>query len=246
MTLPKSYDARRDIVVPGDKAATLDWAVEHFVQKANEAIKSRGFFAVALSGGTTPKALFEKLSSEENAKRLPWDKVRLFWSDERSVGPTSPDNNFRMAMDAGLRKLTKKENTFRMKAERDIEIHAILYEDIIQRKAKTFDLVMLGCGEDGHTASLFPGTQALVIEDRMVVTNYVPQKETWRMTLTFPGIHNTRAIAIYALGASKADIIHKVLTSPFNPNKYPIQNIGTKACKALWIMDKEAAKKLLK
>lgn len=241
----KKFDDRRDIVIGSDKESTINFAVEHFIKIANEAIAQRGIFIVALSGGSTPKAIFQKLSNADNAKRIAWEKVRLFWSDERSVGPDNADSNYKMAMDSGLSKLPiKKDNIFRMKAEKDIEIHAILYEDTIERKAKMFDLIMLGMGDDGHTASLFPHTQGLEIEDRLVVANWVPQKDTWRMSFTYTGIHNTRNLAIYVLGANKAEMVKTVLTSPLNYEQYPIQNIGTKDCKALWIFDKDAAKLL--
>jgi 6-phosphogluconolactonase len=248
MTAPlniRKFDDRRDIVVASDKEAALNFSVEHFIKIANEAISKRGIFVVALSGGSTPKAIFQKLASQDNVKRIAWDKVRLFWSDERSVGPDNPDSNYKMAMDAGFSKLPiKKDNIFRMKAEKDIEIHAILYEDAIERKAKVFDLIMLGMGDDGHTASLFPYTQGLEIEDRLVVANWVPQKETWRMSFTYTGIHNTRNLAIYVMGANKAEMVKTVLTTPLDYEKHPIQNIGTKECKALWITDKEAARLL--
>ncbi len=241
----KKFDARRNIAIAGNKEASIDFAVEHFIKIANNAIKERGQFSVALSGGSTPKAIFQKLSNESNAKRIQWDKVRLFWSDERSVGPDNSESNYKMAMEAGLSKLPlKKDNIFRMKAEKDIEIHAILYEDAIKRKAKTFDLIMLGMGDDGHTASLFPMTQALEIQDRLVVANWVPQKDTWRMSFTYPGIHHTRNIAIYVLGSGKAEMVKKVLTTTLNFEKYPIQNVGTSQCPALWILDDEAAKLL--
>lgn len=247
LSTTKKYDDRRTLSIPGTKEDTLNFCVEHFIKIATEAIRERGYFAVALSGGSTPKAIFQKLANEFNAPRIQWDKVRLFWSDERSVTPDNPDSNYKMAMDAAFSKLPlKKENIYRMKAERDIEINAILYEDLIERKAKCFDLVMLGMGDDGHTASLFPYTQGLQIEDRLVVANFVPQKETWRMSFTFTGIHHTRNLAIYVIGANKADMVKKVLTSPFDLEKYPIQNVGTSSCKALWILDKEAAGQIYK
>lgn len=248
MTTPsiiKRYDKRRDLVIPGKKEETLAFCVEHFIKTANDAVNDHGFFAVALSGGSTPKAIFERLALPANAKRIPWEKVRVFWSDERSVPPEHPDSNYKMAIDAALSKLPlKKEQIYRMKAEKDIEIHAILYEDAILRKVKVFDLIMLGMGDDGHTASLFPFTQGLEIEDRLVVANFIPQKNTWRMSFTYTGIHNTKNLAIYVIGANKADMVAKVLTSPYSPQEFPVQKVGTPSCKALWILDKDAAKNL--
>ncbi|MDR3625171.1 MAG: 6-phosphogluconolactonase [Chlamydiales bacterium] len=243
----KRFDKRRDIVIPGNKDETLHFCVEHFIKTANDAIKDHGYFAVALSGGSTPKAIFEKLASDQNAKRIAWEKVRIFWSDERAVPPDNLDSNYKMAMDAFLTKLPiKKDQVFRMKAERDIEIHAILYEDSINRKVKIFDLIMLGMGDDGHTASLFPHTQGLDIEDRLIVANFIPQKNVWRMSFTYTGIHNTRNLAIYVIGANKAKVLAKVLSSHYEPEEFPAQKIGTPACKALWIVDKDASSLLQK
>jgi len=245
ISIIKRLDKRRDIVIPGMKEETLNFCVEHFIKTANDAIKDHGFFAVALSGGSTPKAIFERLSLPANAKRIPWEKVRIFWSDERAVPPEHPDSNYKMAMDAGLSKLPiKKDQVYRMKAEKDIEIHAILYEDTINRKVKVFDLVMLGMGDDGHTASLFPFTQGLDIEDRLVVANFIPQKDAWRMSFTYTGIHNTHNLAIYVLGANKAEMLATVLGNSYDPKEHPVEKVGTPTCKALWIVDKDAARLL--
>lgn len=242
-----SFDERRDLLIPGNENGTLDLCARHFVACAREAIESHGTFFVALSGGSTPKAVYEKITSPPYSQQIQWDKIYLFWGDERNVSPNDPGSNYKMAMDAGFSKMPiPKDHIFRMKAEEDIEKNALEYEKIIQKtlKGRPFDLVILGIGEDGHTASLFPQTEGLKAENRLVVANYVPQKNTWRMTLTFDAINSAENIVIYAIGEKKKEILVEVLTSEFHPERYPIQLIGTKENKALWIIDEKAGSKL--
>lgn len=196
-------------------------AVQQFIDLAHQAIKERGQFTVALSGGSTPKAIYQTLS--QKPKALDWGRVFLFWSDERSVPPDHPDSNYRMAMEHLGKLPILEEHIFRMHAENDIEVNAAAYEHVI--KAKTdgiFDLVMLGMGEDGHTASLFPGTEALKITDRLVVPNYIPHLDSWRMTLTFPCINAARTICVYVLGEKKRARLKEVLAGE---NDFPISYV---------------------
>lgn len=241
------YDERRDIIIPGNAKETVIFAVEQLIAIANESIAERDLFTIALSGGSTPKAIFELLAKEPYCKQVPWDKVRVFWSDERSVPPDHLDSNYYMAMQAGLKTLPiPDKNIFRMPADQDIEAGAAKYEKLILSilPSGKFDLIMLGMGEDGHTASLFPKTHALHSVDRLVVANYVPQKNTWRMTLTYKCINSARHIAIYVIGESKATMLKFVLSAPYNPDELPIQHVGTATHKALWIIDNDAAKDL--
>ena len=241
-----SWDERRDIAHPGDQGETLAFCVEHFINCAKEAIRSHGYFAVALSGGSTPKALFKLLSTAPNSTAIDWAKVLLFWGDERSVAPTNPESNFRMAMDAGLKTLSiPPKHVFRMEAEENIQENAKAYDKKIHETLgeRPFDLVMLGMGEDGHTASLFAGTKALQESEAWAVSNEVPQKETWRMTLTYPCINRARNIVIYVLGKSKAEMVAKVLLEKHDP-PYPVDLIGTPHNKALWVLDTAAGAKI--
>lgn len=242
---PRPWDERRDIIVPGDYSLTLIYCVEHFIAVSKRAIKDHGAFFVALSGGSTPKAIFERLSSPPYDQMIEWNKVFLFWSDERAVPPEHPDSNYHMAMNAGLKKmLIPPEHVHRMRAEENIEENAILYEKTIQAtlKGRPFDLVMLGMGEDGHTASLFPNTEGLHVKNRLVIANSIPQKQTWRMTFTFDCINQAENIAIYVLGAAKKKMFAEVLLSK---NQYPVQHVGTPAHRALWIADQDAAEELI-
>lgn len=239
-----AFDDRRDIAVPGDEKATLEFSVEHFLSIGKQAIAERGRFAVALSGGSTPKAIYQRLASKE----FDWQNIYLFWSDERCVPPYHPDSNYHMAMEAGFSKVgIPPQHIFRMQAEGDVEEGALHYEEQIRRSLPDlrFDLVMLGVGEDGHTASLFPKTHGLHAPERLAIANYVPQKQVWRMTLTYECINAARHIVFYAIGASKASIVKTVLTEPFDPDLLPAQKVGTPEHKALWIFD-EAASALLK
>ena len=242
----KAFDDYRNIVVPGNYDQTIHYAIENFIHLGNDAISQHKSFAVALSGGSTPKAIYQGLASGKYHDKLDWSRVLLFWSDERNVPPDHTESNYHMAMECLKPLNIPEKNIFRMEADRDLEDSSEDYEELLYRKlpAKHFDLVMLGMGEDGHTASLFPRTHGLHTKNRWVTANFVPQLNTWRMSLTFDCINEARHINIYVLGKNKADMVAKVLKSPFNPDNYPIQNIGKLSTKALWVLDSEAAKLL--
>jgi 6-phosphogluconolactonase len=235
--LTKSWDARRDLVVPGDDAATLKVAVEHLVTASKEAIANHGAFFIALSGGSTPKAIFQRLC----LLQLDWGKWHVFWSDERAVPPDHPDSNYRMAMEAGFNQVAiPPHQIHRMHAEDEIEKNAALYEKTIRDvlKGRGFDFMMLGMGDDGHTASLFPHTAALKVVGKLAVANFVPQHNTWRMTLTYECINQSKHIVFYVLGAKKKEMLHHVLTS--QSEEFPAEKVGTIEHKALWIADSAA------
>lgn len=240
--LERPFDDRRELAIGSTAEETIAYAVQHWIDRAAHAIKAHGRFAVALSGGSTPNEIYRLLSQKPHA--LDWSKVLLFWSDERAVPPTHKDSNFHAAMQNGLALLPiSSHHIFRMQAEKTpLDAAAADYETLIKKHLgpHLFDLVMLGVGEDGHTASLFPDTAALAIEDRLVAANFVPQKNSWRMTLTYPCIRQSRAIAFYAIGASKEAIIPEVLRT----DDYPASRLGEPGQKALWILDAAAAKSL--
>lgn len=241
---PRKIDSARELIVPGDRLATLHFAVHHFLEFANHSIEKQGKFVVALSGGSTPNAIYAALKKMGN--RIDWSKVHLFWGDERSVPPNHPDSNYHTAMQAGLKNLPiPKQQIHRMVAEKDIEIEAEKYEAAIKCERiepSSFDLVMLGVGEDGHIASLFPNTEALQEKKRWVLANEVPQLKTTRMTITYPCIQAAKAVVIYAMGKAKQSIISQILHSPPNSN-WPASQIANDSHPVLWIVDREAIAK---
>ncbi len=235
--------------MPGDYQAALDFCVNHLVACAEESIRDHGYFSLALSGGSTPKAVYQKLAEPINAKKIDWSKVQLFWSDERAVPPFHADSNYRMAMEAGWGRLPlASAQVHRMQAEGDIEQGALAYENLLKASLKNsaFDMVLLGMGDDGHTASLFPETHGLHVENRLVIANYIPKLNTWRMTLTFDCINASSHIDLYVFGKNKASVVAKVFSTEYQPDLYPVQRVGTPLHKALWIMDKEASTTLKK
>lgn len=244
---PKRWDDRRNLIVPGNYTTSVIFCVEHFVAIAKRAIQDHGSFYVALSGGSTPKAIFEHLTVRSHLTPSEWTKIHLFWSDERAVPPTDPESNYKMAMDAGLSKMPiPPAQIHRMPAETDIEKNALAYEELIKKtlQGRPFDLIMLGMGDDGHTASLFPHTEGLNASGRLIIANYLPEKKVWRMSMTFDCINQSSHIVIYVLGAQKKFMLPKVLSS--DQTDLPAQRVGTPEHKALWIADEAAASELLK
>ncbi len=237
-------DERRILIIPGDFEATTLYAIEHWRTACLESVRERGEFYVALSGGSTPKAIFEKLTRSPYREEIPWEKIHFFWSDERCVPSDHPESNYHMAMESGLKNIgLPASHIHRMPADAtDITESAKRYQEEIQLilKNRPFDLIMLGMGDDGHTASLFPHTLALKNEVDLVVSNHVPQKDTWRMTLTYSCINAARKIAIYVLGAAKASMLNRVLKGAYDPIEWPSQKVGTSTSKAFWIADTAA------
>lgn len=223
----------RTLTIVDDQEA-VSFAANHFIATARAAISARGQFIVALSGGNTPKAIFQELLTRQ--AEVDWSRVLLFWSDERAVAPTDAESNYKMAMDAAFSHLIPADHIFRMYAELDLEEEARKYEIIIKSRVKAFDLVMLGMGDDGHTASLFPHTKALDITGRLVAANDVPQKRCRRMTLTYDGIAYSRLVVFYVFGKNKASMVKQVLQGSYDFHEYPSQRVH-----ALWLLDKSAA-----
>lgn len=240
-----TIDDRRIVIIPGNFEETLQFCAKQFIDIGKQAIQEKDFFAVALSGGKTPLAIYETLANDYKTS-LDWSKTLLFWSDERAVPPDHVESNYHNALQSGLSSLgIHPENIFRMQAENDIEHNAQAYEDLIKEKliSSPFDLVMLGVGDDGHTASLFPHHLALHEEKHLVIA--VKTKNGWRMTLTYTGIHLAKFICIYALGPSKAKIVEKVFHRPYDPDTLPVQKIGSPKHQALWILDNAASELLI-
>lgn len=236
-------DPTKQIVIPGNYEKALTFSTELFIEKAKEAIQTHGSFFVALSGGSTPKAIFEKLTSGPYKDLVDWKNIHFFWSDERCVPPDNKESNYHMAMTAGLEKMPiPKDHIHRMEAENNLEENAALYEETIRTvlKGLPFDLIMLGMGDDGHTASLFPHTKALGEKTKLITANYVPQKECYRMTMTYPCINQAKLAVFFVFGASKATTLLEVFSEKGQEDLFPSQNVGTKEHPALWVLDDAA------
>jgi 6-phosphogluconolactonase len=227
-------------------------AAEQFVELANEAISNRGRFAVALSGGSTPKTLYALLA-ERFASSVDWQKTFFFWGDERHVPPDHAESNFRMAYEAMLSKLPiPTENIFRVRAEEaDANPAAEEYEQTLKQffqvrpgEFPRFDLIHLGMGPDGHTASLFPGTQALRERTRWVVANWMEKFQTFRITLTLPVLNNARCVTFLVTGSEKAGTLHQVLERTATGSEFPSNLIQPSNGKVVWMVDKAAAARL--
>ncbi len=227
-------------------------AAEEVVRAANDAVSKRGRFTIALSGGSTPKSLFNLLAT--NARTvLPWDRTLFFWGDERHVPPTDPDSNYRMADEAMLAKIpVAKENIFRMATENpDAAAVAEAYEQTLRKvfelqpgQVPVFDLILLGMGPDGHAASLFPGTDGLREKSRLVIANWVEKLKTSRLTFTLPVLNAARCVAFLVSGLDKAPALHAVLEGDAPGEQYPSKLIQPADGKLIWFVDRAAASEL--
>jgi 6-phosphogluconolactonase len=234
--------------------ATAQAGAQLFLDAAVKAATSRGAARIAISGGTTPKVMFALLADPAGPflKQVPWDKIDLFWVDERCVPPDNAESNYRMTNEAMLSKVPlPADRVHRMEGELDPEVAAARYESTIRNTFKlegaetpTFDLVLLGMGDDGHTASLFPHTDALNEMSHIVVPNHVPQKDTWRITLTWPVINQGREVVFLIEGAGKAQVLHDVFLGPYQPDTYPSQIIRPSSGQLTLLLDRAAAAKL--
>jgi 6-phosphogluconolactonase len=228
-------------------------AAEEVVRTATEAVSQRGRFTIALSGGSTPKQLYNLLATNARTT-LPWDRMYFFWGDERHLPPTDPDSNYRMVEEAMLSKVpVPASNVFRLRAENpDADAVAEEYEKTLRKFFQTgstevprFDLILLGMGPDGHTASLFPGTAALQEKSRLVVANWVEKLKTNRLSLTLPVLNAGRCVMFLVSGTDKASVLRTVLEDKnASGEQYPAKLVQPTDGTLLWIMDRAAASAL--
>lgn len=238
----KVVDDRRLLYCAKSEGEAVAFAAAHFATAASNAITERGAFFAALAGGKTPEVLYSKLALSPYREEIDWTKVHLFWSDERCVPPTDFNSNYRMSMAAGLRLLPLLSlQVHRMRGELPVDKSAKSYEEeIIQHVPQaTFDLIMLGLGEDGHTASLFPESTALKEVSSLVVGAEASVPPRQRLTMTLPCIQRCRQAVFYVLGEKKASMLRRVL---IEKEPLPAGLIGTAEHPALWIVDNAAAK----
>jgi len=229
-------------------------AAEFFASTVAAAVGARGIARVAVSGGTTPKAMFALLAdrSAPYFARVPWERLHLFWVDERCVPPTDAESNYRMTNEALLEHVPlPAAQIHRIEGELDPEVAAARVEAAIRAafrlegaETPAFDLVLLGLGEDGHTASLFPHTAALFELGRIAVANHVPQKKTWRTTLTWPVINRGREVAFLIKGAAKAQAVRNVFCGAYDPEAKPAQLVRPASGRLNLLLDAAAAAKL--
>ncbi|HZL36529.1 MAG TPA: 6-phosphogluconolactonase [Tepidisphaeraceae bacterium] len=230
-------------VTPDPGALVLE-AADRIVALASEAISQRGVFFIALSGGQTPKALYELLGAQPFRSRIEWDKLDIFFGDERCVPPDSPESNYHMAASALFSKVPiAPDRIHRMRGEIDPEAAAREYGELLKRKFgdQGIDLVLLGMGPDGHTASLFPGTAALREQRHRCVANFVGKLNAWRVTMTAPFINRAGQVMILVSGEEKSQRLREVLEGPREPDRLPIQMIQPASGKLTWLIDTAAA-----
>jgi 6-phosphogluconolactonase len=247
-----SEETRR--VYPNADALARAAAVE-LLHLAHEAIAARGVFSLALSGGSTPKKLYALLAGDPGFRDFPWEQTQLFFGDERHVPPDHADSNFRMTqgtlMTSGF---VPESHLHRVQAELpdaaevatryEADLRAFFTEDKCLDGFPRFDAVLLGMGPDGHTASLFPGSQGLEETKRWVIANWVEKFKSARITFTFPVLNAARAILLLVAGADKTDMLHNVLVVKRGTTPYPVQDVQPVDGAKIWLLDRAAAERL--
>jgi len=243
-----------DLRIVDDLRGLSQAAAEEFVDQATGTVRTNGRFTIALSGGSTPRSLFSLLATTFR-DQLPWDKMFFFWGDERHVPPDHPESNYRMAYEALLSKVpAPAENVFRVPAENpDANQAAADYEQTLRKFFQLspgtfprFDLILLGMGPDGHTASLFPGTSGLQEKSRLVVANWVEKFKAYRITFTLPVLNNAALVTFLVGGADKAETVREVLEGTQPAELFPSKLIHPTNGRLMWMLDQAAAASLSK
>lgn len=239
------------VKVVSDRENLARQSVEHFVADAEKAVRAKGIFYVAISGGHTPRHFFELLGEEPAARNLSWDKIHLFWVDERIVGPDSEWSNYKLAADTFLPKVgIPEENVHRIPTEHDdFKFAACRYEETIRRvfglggnEIPEFDLIVLGMGAEGHTGSLFANSYAPFDKDGLACVVYVLDEKLNRITLTHPVLCAASHLVVLVSGEEKAEILKEVVTSEPDEVRYPIHTLWPVLDKVTWLVDSDAAK----
>jgi 6-phosphogluconolactonase len=232
--------------------ALFQAAADEVLHAAGDAIEKRDRFTIALSGGSTPKSLYSLIAANA-ATSVDWQKVFFFWGDERHVGPTDPESNYRMVEESLFSKISVPAgNIFRVPSENpDAASAADNYEQTMRKFFETapgefprFDAILLGMGPDGHTASLFPETAALKEKSRWVIANWVEKLHTHRITFTLPVLNQARLIAFLISGTDKAAALHEVLEGKAPGEKYPSKLVQPVDGKLIWFVDRAASSEL--
>jgi 6-phosphogluconolactonase len=236
-----------------DSTALTRAAAEEIASRAEAAIAAQGRFTIALSGGSTPRPIYRLLAEQPYRDRILWDRVHVFWSDERHVPPDHPDSNFGMAHDELLSKVPLPAgNIHRVRAEKpDAELAAHEYEwtlrsafNLDEGQVPRFDLVLLGLGSDGHTASLFPGSDAVRERTRLVVAPWVSAHSGFRITMTLPVLNRAASALFVVSGEEKAEALRSVLEGDLQPDRFPAQAVRLDEGRLLYFADRAAARLL--
>ncbi len=246
--------ARTQIDVRPDAASLANAAAERFATSAERAIAASGRFVVAFSGGSTPRRTYERLAREPFASRIEWSRVHVIWGDERCVPPSDANSNFRMAREALLEYVPIPEaNIHRIRGENDPRGAAASYEAELRALLRTptgaprtepglrIDLVLLGLGDNGHTASLFPGSTVLNESEQWVAADEVDAAPSMRVTLTAPVLNAAAELVFLVAGAEKAPMLARVLNGPRRPLELPAQLIAPSEGEVIWLVDSAAA-----
>jgi 6-phosphogluconolactonase len=246
-------EENRNVMVLPDLDAVSEEAARRFLAIANDAVAKTNRCTVALAGGSTPERLYRLLASETYREAVPWASLYLFFGDERCVPPDDRESNYRMAREAMLDHVpVLPEQVFRMEGERDPQSAAVSYDatlgdifGLTPGRVPHFDLILLGMGPDGHTASLFPHTDGLQVVERLAAANYVPKFDSWRLTLTYPVLDAAMNVLFLVGGAEKANAVRQVIEGPFDPAEYPAQGVRTPEGTVTFLLDEAAAGKLI-
>ncbi len=245
--------SRQDIRIQPDSRSLMEAAAQHVIHQARRAIKERNSFTLALAGGSTPKGLYALLATPSFHTQLDWTKIHFFWGDERHVPPEHRDSNYRMAHEALLRHLPiSMDHIHRMPSELpDAQRAADRYEDVLRAQfdvsesdVPRFDYILLGMGGDGHTASLFPGTEAVHERHRLVAAPWVDMLRAYRITFTPVLLNHARQVTFLIHGREKAHMLHTVLEGPLEPDSFPSQIIRPRPGNLTWFVSQEAAGEL--
>jgi len=242
-----------NLEIVSDAEALARRSVDVFVADAKKAIKARDVFYVAISGGHTPERFFQLLGEEPKATSLPWEKIHLFWVDERYVPADSQWSNYKLAADTFLPKVAiPQKNIHRIPTEHSDFLASVRYYEQTIRKAfglaekqiPEFDLIVLGMGVEGHTGSLFPNSYACFDTDDLACVVYVLDEKLTRITLTHPVLCAASHLTVLVSGPEKASILREVLTSEPDEVRYPIHALWPALDKITWLIDQQAAKEM--
>ncbi len=245
--------SKPEIVVAASSAELAETAARRFVEIVRACQSEKGTARVSLSGGSTPRALFRLLAIDPYVSQIDWTAIEVFWGDERTVPPDHADSNYHMSRETLLDHVPIPDaHIHRMRGELDPVAAAVQYERVLTSvfagsnaaHPPRFDLILLGLGGDGHTASLFPGTAALQVRDRLVVANPVPQQQTVRLSLTVPVLLAADHVLFLVAGADKADAVHRAIEGAWNPSETPSQYLRKAAGRVIWMLDAAAATEL--